>query len=120
MVRRVKLKLSGPVLKNRTGTLRRSINYRIAETGTSIKAFVGTNVVYARIHEYGGVTKPHVIMPRNAKALHFLMGGKDAFAKSVQHPGSKMPERSFLRSTLTDMQSEIRQELLGTMRRVMS
>jgi len=30
---------------------------------------VGTNVVYARIHELGGVTKPHWIKPRYKKAL---------------------------------------------------
>ena len=29
------------------------------------------------------------------------------FARIVHHPGSKMPERSFLRSSLTDQAAEI-------------
>jgi hypothetical protein len=29
------------------------------------------------------------------------------FAKHVHHPGSQMPERSFLRSSLNDMAEEI-------------
>jgi phage gpG-like protein len=111
-------KLSGQVLRNRTGTLRRSINYRVVGTSTLITAFVGTNLDYARIHEYGGTTKPHVIEPKNAQALHFLMNGKDCFFKRVNHPGSRMPERSFLRSALTDLREEFIQEITGTMRKV--
>jgi len=116
-------KLSGQVLKNRTGTLRRSINYRIEGTETRMTALVGTNVAYAAIHEYGGVTKPHVIEPKNGKCLAFIapwgpgkgQGGKSFFAR-VNHPGSHMPERSFLRSALTEMQGEIRSELGAAMK----
>lgn len=32
-------------------------------------------------------TKPHVIKPKNKKALRFVAGGKFAFAKAVNHPG---------------------------------
>jgi hypothetical protein len=32
----------------------------------------------------------------------FNLGGRLIFAKRVQHPGSKIPERSFLRSALAD------------------
>jgi len=111
-------KLSGQVLKNRTGTLRRSINYRIEGTETTMTAIVGTNVAYAAIHEYGGTTKPHIIEPKNAKCLAFIaswgpgrgQGGKSFFAR-VNHPGSVMPERSFLRSALSEMQGQIRSEL---------
>lgn len=46
--------LSGQVLKNRTGTLRRSINQEVKVEGYDVIGTVGTNVEYAAIHEYGG------------------------------------------------------------------
>lgn len=54
---------------------------------------VGTRVEYARIHELGGKTKPHVIEPRRAKVLAFKIGGEMRFAKRVNHPGSRIPAR---------------------------
>jgi phage gpG-like protein len=113
-------KLSGQVLKNRTGTLRRSINLRVLESGTSTTGEVFTNLEYARINEYGGVTKPHVIRPRNGKALRFMMGGKAVFAKEVNHPGSKMPERSFLRSALSDMRPTIQRQYEEAVKKVLA
>ena len=105
-------KLSGLVLKNRTGNLRRSINETVKlKSDHEIRGYVGTNSVYAAIHEYGGVTAPHVIMPQNVKALRFIQGGGTVFAKVVNHPGSRMPERSFLRSALSDMKNKIESEL---------
>lgn len=55
-------------------------------------AWVGTNKKYAAIHQLGGRTRPHVIKPRNKKALAF--GGR--IVKKVNHPGSKIPARPFL------------------------
>lgn len=55
-------------------------------------AYVGTNKIYAAIHQFGGTTKPHVILPRYKKALKF--GGR--IVKSVNHPGSVIPARPFL------------------------
>ncbi len=97
-------KLSGQVLRNRTGTLRRSINYAMIG---DLAARVGTNLVYAAIHEYGGQTRAHVIEAKNAKALAFQVGGQTIIRRRVQHPGSKMPERSFLRSSLRDSRDRI-------------
>ena len=34
-------------------------------------------------------TKPHVIYPKNKKALKFTVRGEDIFAKQVNHPGTK-------------------------------
>jgi len=44
-----------------------------------------SNANYSAAVEYG--TKPHIIRPVSAKALHWKSGGKDFFAKSVNHPG---------------------------------
>ena len=50
----MKEKLSGQVLKVRTGDLRRSFALpRFESRGAEIRAYVGTNVKYARLHEYG-------------------------------------------------------------------
>jgi phage gpG-like protein len=110
-------KLSDQVLHVRTGRLRRSINMRMLQEAGGTFAVVGTNVVYARIHELGGQTSPHEIVAKNAKALAFVLGvsqaaggvgpGQLVFRRRVHHPGSKMPERSFLRSALGDMRQEI-------------
>ncbi len=69
------------------------------------RAVVGTNVVYAAIHNFGGQTSPHVIRPKNGKALAF--GGKwsgrgkkrrysGTVVAQVNHPGSKIPARPFM------------------------
>lgn len=56
-------------------------------------AAVGTNKVYARIHQQGGKTKPHLIKPRNKKALAF----NGIVVKQVNHPGSDIPARPYLK-----------------------
>lgn len=45
------------------------------------------NADYSAALEYG--TKPHVIQPKTAKALHFKSDGQDVFTKRVKHPGTK-------------------------------
>lgn len=52
-----------------------------------VKANATGNAPYAAHVEYG--TKAHVIRPKNGKALKFKIGGKDVFATSVNHPGTK-------------------------------
>jgi len=103
-------KLSGQVLNVRTGALRRSIHNVVEDRGSELvgKVLRSGAVKYAGIHEYGGTTKPHVILPKKAKALSFISSsGNRVFATKVNHPGSRMPERSFLRSSLGDMKTEI-------------
>lgn len=111
MERTVKVgKLNGQVLNRISGALSRSIQNEVIRTDRSVigKVFSSGDVKYAAIHEYGGVTAPHIILPKKAAVLAFPGGpGGTIFAKKVNHPGSKMPERSFLRSTLTDMSAEI-------------
>ena len=99
--------LRGQVLNVRTGRLIKSVNRipaRIA--GNAIVSSIGSNVVYAGIHEFGGQTKPHRIEAKNGKSLHFFIGGKEIFARVVDHPGSKMPERSYIRAAIKDRKKE--------------
>ena len=112
-------KLSGQVLRARPpgGHLRRSINYQMQEIGDGIMASVGTNVVYAGIHEFGGTTRAHVIQARNKKALAFQAGGETIVRRAVNHPGSKMPERSYLRSSLRENEARIKANIAAAVAR---
>lgn len=103
-------KLTNQVLNVRSGRLRRSITGRIEDSGHEISGIVGTKVEYARIHEFGGSTSAHEIFPRRGKFLAFFSKrlGRMVFTKKVSHPGSKMPERSFLRSALRDREDRIK------------
>ena len=71
------------------------------------QAVVGTNLVYARIHQKGGKTRPHIIRPRDKKALYF----NGRFARQVNHPGSDIPARPFL-SLTEDDNDAIRQAII--------
>ncbi len=102
-------KLSGAVLQSKTGLLKNSIASGTEENGDGVRAsvFVDGDVPYAAIQEYGGVTKEHIIQAVNSKTLSFAMNGKQSFFAYVNHPGSVIPERSYLRSSLDDMGDEI-------------
>jgi HK97 gp10 family phage protein len=104
-------KLTGQVLKVRTGSLRSSINTRVEEGGGEVTASVGTNVRYARIHEYGGTIPAHPVAAKNARALAFPWKGEQRFFKRVDIPAVQMPERSFLRSALREMTPRIEEGL---------
>jgi phage gpG-like protein len=121
---RVKQKLSGEVLKVRTGTLRNSIHTRVAQSTSSVTASVGTNVKYARIHEFGGRTPAHTIPKGGAlpkgRALAFEWRGQQVFFRKVNHPGSRIPERSFLRSALKELEPRIKAELEAEVHQVVS
>lgn len=108
----VSQKLHGQVLNHRSGALARSIQQEATSTDLKVtgRVFSSGDVKYAAIHEYGGTTSPHDIVPNKAQALAFTIGGKQVFAKVVHHPGSKMPERSFMRSTLAEWKERIIQE----------
>jgi len=121
--RRVKAKVSGPVLAIRGGALLGAIDHAVDTSGDTMRGrvFVGAQIKYAAIQEFGGTTPPHTIVPVKAQALAFLApaklgfsggtrGNAMVFARRVNHPGSRMPERSYLRSTLAEMRSEIAAE----------
>lgn len=102
-------KLSGQVLNVRTGTLRRSIHRDLRTTANEVVATVGTNVEYARIHEYGF---------HGEQSVHeHLRMMKQAFGRPVRNPRPirvrahvrrvDLPERSFLRSALADLEARI-------------
>lgn len=116
-------KLSGQVLHVRSGDLRRSVHavLPVAQTSAGVVGRVAQSgdVKYGGIHEFGGRTPAHIIEASKAKALHFMMGGKEIFAKRVNHPGSQMPERSYMRSSLADLRDDIVDRLQAAVKRGM-
>ena len=102
-------KLSGQVLNVVSGDLRASIVGEATVDGNDVVGSVESmgDVKYAAIQEYGGKTAAHEILPSKADALAFIIGGALRFATRVEHPGSTIPERSYLRSSLEEMTGEI-------------
>ncbi len=109
----VGVNLSGGVLNARSGVLRDSIQLEASQRNDQIGAeiFSDGEVPYAAIQEYGGKTAAHEILPDKAKVLAFVMNGKQVFARRVQHPGSQIPARSYLRSALEEQGEDIVQDL---------
>jgi phage gpG-like protein len=101
----------GTGLHVRTGRLRSSIG---AELLPGSAVTIGTNVVYARIHEFGGRTRPMTIEPVRRTALRFTVGGRTVFAKRVSHPGSHIPARPYLRPAVDQRRAQV----LDILRRV--
>ena len=122
--------LSGQVLKNRTGNLRTSINYKVQESGSSIVAAVGTNIVYAAIHEYGfdGNESVRAYIRRSKAQMQMAMyhyrnkNGEvvTKFKQTGKYGRSTgeidvrahdrhmvMPQRSYLRAALIDLKPRI-------------
>lgn len=95
-------KLSGQVLRNRTGTLRRDVSQEVEDTPDEIMGRVGTGVFYGKIHEYGWQGQRLVTQ---------------AFGKPLKFPvwaNVTVPERSYARSGLRDKADFIRKRLVTT------
>lgn len=107
------------LFKNAGGRMRDTLSTSYNDGGAVMTGTVSASgLPYLAIQEFGGVTRPHDIFPVRANALAFAMPGKAVFkagseagnmvfAKAVHHPGSKMPERSYLRSALATRRAEI-------------
>lgn len=63
------------------------------------KAVVRFDTDYAQAVNDG--TRPHIIRPKNAKALRFRVGGRVVYAKVVHHPGTR--PNPFLDRALRDV-----------------
>jgi hypothetical protein len=96
----VEEKLSGQVLKNKTGTLRRSQHESVTSDENSIRGAVSTDPsasAYGYVHEYGGTFDVKVHMRKSSHNMQTW----------VREHSITFPERSFLRSTLNEMAPDI-------------
>ena len=97
-----KVKAAAPV---KTGALRRGVFSDQTDTATSVEGRVAesADVPYAKWVNDG--TSAHDILPSKAKALAFVVGGKQVFAKIVHHPGTKA--NPYMTGTFQAMRPEI-------------
>lgn len=118
--------LSGPTgehsLSRIRGNLARSVQTDVGSDGDAVQGriFYTGDVPYAAIHEFGGVIPAHDIVPVNAQALHFMMGGKEVFAKIVHLPDITMPERAPLRTGFRELADWIVQSIKAGMAEVLA
>lgn len=95
-------KLSGQVLNIKTGDLKASITKSVISSSTDITGTVfssGHASIYGKIHEYGAVFSRRVTM---------------AWGRPVKNPREvefHYPERSFMRTGLSDQREDIIREL---------
>lgn len=100
-------KLSGQVLNKRSGDLKASIQRKIEATELAVFGIVYSagDVKYAKAHEFG--FEGDVTVKQHTRTVVF---GKEAampFSVGPYTMHMKMPERSFMRSSLKDMREEI-------------
>jgi phage gpG-like protein len=109
--RRVEEKLSGEVLRGRTGGLRSSINTRTQNTPTSVTATVRTNIRYAAAHEYGfqGAVSLDEHLGRVTQAFGCSIRPTNVTMRAHERR-MNLPERSFPRSALADLAQRIEEE----------
>lgn len=91
------------------GQLQRSLFWDVNENANGVTGIVGfsADTPYAAIHEYGGTINIPEIVPVNAKALHFMIGGQDVFVKRVKAHTVTIPERAPLRTGFAEMIPDI-------------
>lgn len=102
-------KLSGQVLKNRTGTLRRKVNYQVTRSPAVIEGIVGVKVAYAAAHEYGIDKMVHV--KSYSRQMNIAWGRRVELPRKIEvvahQRHMKLPERSYLRSSLRELSPKI-------------
>lgn len=109
----------GELFRN-PGKMQSSVSTQVSESASYIEGTVSASgLPYLAIQEFGGVTRPHDIFPVNAQALHFMTPAAavfrsgsasatdEVFSQVVHHPGSDLPERSYLRYALAQRRSAI-------------
>lgn len=72
---------------DRTGNTRRAIHGGADRKSSGTVVYLAHGSIIGLYMEKG--TAPHVIRPKNKKALRFTSGGSTIFAKRVNHPGIK-------------------------------
>jgi phage gpG-like protein len=84
-------------IKTKSGRLRGSMETAITGTGLNLKGFVGTNLIYAAIHEFGGV-----ITAKRAPYLVFQVAGNWVRTKTV-----KIKRKEYMKRTLVAEKGKI-------------
>lgn len=110
-------KLSGQVLRNITGTLRRSIHPDAQVEGTKVTGIVGTNVEYAKVHERGGTfhIKEHERMQTQAFGRPMVPR-----MVTVSAHNATFPKRAFLLPSLQEKRDDLLKGLTSDLREMLN
>lgn len=106
---RVQDNLTGKILQRRTGRLRSSFSTDVVGQGMEIRGIVGSNLVYAPIHEFGGF-----IIPRRGQYLIFKIADQWVRTRRVT-----MPARRYLSTSMQEAEPEIIQVFSDTLHEAM-
>jgi hypothetical protein len=103
-------KLSGQVLKSRTGTLKSSIDRRVDQNARGATTDIFTALRYGAAQEYGftGTVSVGASLRRIREAFGRPIAEKTISVRAYERRMA-LPERSFLRSALDDMTPAIRE-----------
>jgi phage gpG-like protein len=100
---RIKKLVGGNPLHQRTGNLSRAITYQVQQDTDGITGFVGVDRTanYGAVHEYGGTftVREHIAMSKKGNPYN------------VRAHSATYPQRSFLRSSLSENQANIVKQL---------
>lgn len=101
-------KLSGQLIKLRSGSLRSSIALRTEQSGSTVSATVSSDLRYARAQEHGyaGTVLVRASLRRIKEAFGRPVAEKTVSVRAYSRR-MYLPERSFLRSALEDMTPRI-------------
>lgn len=94
--------LSGAVVNSISGTLQAAITEASDESSATVGLDSDT-APYGAALEFGASIPAQLIEAKNAKALAFVVGGSQVFAKHVMHPAFVLPPHSFLRAALAEL-----------------
>ena len=114
-------KLSGQVLRSRTGSLRSSISLQVDRSGGAVTASVFTDSRYAGAQEYGfaGTVSVRASLRRIREAFGRPIAEK-AISVRAYDRRMDLPERSFLRSAVEDIPPAIRDEVEAALAKAVS
>jgi phage gpG-like protein len=94
--------LSGAVVNDRSGRLAAAITQDADDRSVNIGLDTSA-APYGAALEFGASIPEQLIAAKNGKALAFVVGGSQVFAKHVMHPAFVLPPHSFLRAALADL-----------------
>jgi hypothetical protein len=114
-------KLSGQILRDRTGALQSSIELRIDQSPGMVAATVFTDSEYARAQEFGfsGTVNVRASLRRITEAFGRPIAEKTISVRAHSRRMDLAP-RSFLRSALEDMTPKIRDQAEAALREAMT
>jgi hypothetical protein len=113
--------LSGQMLAVRSGALKSSIDLQIDQSGDDVSATVSSDSAYSHAHEYGfpGTVDVRASLRRITQAFGRPISEKTINVRSYRRR-MDLPERSFMRSALEDMDPAIRDEVEAALREALT